>query len=434
MQTIRNKWAAPFLVLWTGQSLSLLGSSVAQFALVWWVTTLTGSATVLATASLMAILPGVFLGPIAGAYVDRLSRKRVLVAADAVVALAALWLAYLFWSGAMQVWHVYVVMFVRSIGGSFHFPAMQASTTLMVPREHLARVAGLNQALNGVMNIGGPPLGALLLSLLPLYGVMLIDVGTALAAIVLVLSIAIPQPERTAAEAGTARPSIWTDVREGLRYVAGWRGVLLLMIAAMLLNLIVSPALSLMPLLVTRHFQGDALQLGVLESAWGLGVVGGGLLLGVWGGFRRRIYTSLTGVILMGVGLGIMGIAPRSLFWLAVAGNAFAGVMSPIANGPLFAVLQATVAPEYQGRVFTVINSLAMAMMPLGLVAAGPLADWLGIRIWYVIGGVACVVIGTAAMKVRAIVDIEQNHQPAGLYEGALVPVAVDWDENSGDV
>ncbi len=431
-----GKWAGRFFSIWTGQALSLVGSSVAQFALVWWVTTLTGSATVLATAMMVAVLPGVFLGPIAGAYVDRWNRRLVMIAADGVVALAALVLAYLFWSGSMQVWHLYVVMVVRAIGGSFHWPAMQASTTLMVPKEHLSRIAGLNQTLNGVMSIAGPPLGALLLAVMPLYGIMLIDVGTAALAIVPLLFAQIPQPQRSTGVQGAAadgkKQSIWTDVAEGLRYVWSWPGLFMILIAAMIINFVMAPASSLMPLLVTKHFHGDALQLGTLEAAWGIGVIAGGLFLSAWGGFRRRIYTTLLGVTLMGVGIIVTGLAPSTMFWLAIAGNAIAGFMNPITNGPLFAVLQATVAPDYQGRVFTVVNSLASAMMPLSLAVAGPLADWLGINAWYVIGGLSCVVMGVVARFIPAIVNLEQNHRGQHAEEQALVPATVEVAATDG--
>lgn len=330
----------------------------------------------------------------------------------------------------MQVWHLYVVMAVRAIGGSFHWPAMQASTTLMVPQEHLSRIAGLNQTLNGVMSIAGPPLGALLMAVMPLYGIMLIDVGTAATAILPLLFVQIPQPQRsTGVEAAAAegkKRSIWSDVAEGLRYVWSWPGLFMILIAAMIINFVMAPASSLMPLLVTKHFGGDALQLGTLEAAWGIGVIAGGLFLSAWGGFRRRIYTTLVGVTLMGAGIIVTGLAPSTMFWLAIAGNAIAGFMNPITNGPLFAVLQATVAPDYQGRVFTVVNSLASAMMPLSLAVAGPLADWLGIRAWYVIGGLSCVAMGVVARFIPAIVNLEQNHKGHVAGEQALVPAMVE--------
>jgi len=362
-----SNWTVPFFTIWTGQAFSLVGSSLVQFALVWWLTQSTGSATVLATATLVAILPSVLLGPFAGALVDRWNRRVVMMVADGFIALATLGLAYLYSIGAMQVWHVYVIMALRAIGGSFHWPAMQASTSLMVPKEHLSRVAGLNQTIQGALNIVCPPLGALLLGVLPLHSIMMIDVTTAALAILPLFFVHIPQPQRiapvTLAEGN--KPSLWDDVREGLRYIWNWPGVMAMLIMATVINFLFNPAFSLMPILVTKHFGGQAMQLAWIDSAWGIGVVVGGLTLSVWGGFRRRILTTLVGLVGMGLGTLVIGLSPATAFELALAGMLLAGFMNPITNGPTFAVIQSVVAPEMQGRVFTVIGSLTAAMSPL---------------------------------------------------------------------
>jgi DHA3 family macrolide efflux protein-like MFS transporter len=411
----RSNWKIPFFTIWTGQAFSLVGSRVLEFALIWWLTQLTGSATVLATATLMWVVPQVFLGPVAGALVDRWNRRVVMIVADSLIALVALWLAYLFWTGSIQIWHVYVGLLVRGIGGCFHWPAMQASTSLMVPDEHLTRVAGLNQTMQGALNVVGPPLGAMLLALLPFEGIMLMDVGTAMFAVAPLFFVHVPQPER-AAEPEDGRPargkapSVWSDVRAGLRYVWGWPGLFAVLIMATVLNFVVNPAFSLMPLLVKGHFGGDALQLGWLESSWGIGLVLGGLFLSAWGGFRRRVYTSLTGIVVQGVGIMLIGLAPANAFWLAVAGMFVGGVMNALVNGPMFAVLQAVVAPDMQGRVFTVVKSMASAAWPLSLAVAGPVADAVGVRPWYVVGGAVSVIMGLGAFFVPVIVNIEQNN------------------------
>ncbi len=417
-------WKVRFFAIWTGQAFSLLGSALVQFALVWWLTQTTGSATVLATATLAAVLPGIFIGPFAGALVDRWNRRVLMIAADGLIALVTLGLIGLYVAGAMQVWHVYAAMFLRAALGGFHWPAMQASTSLMVPKEQLARIAGLNQTLYGVMNIISPPMGALLLAVLPLHGIMAIDVITAGLAITPLLVVAIPQPRRDDVAAVTqdgrrnAAPTVLADLRAGLRYVAGWPGLLAILIMAMLLNFIINPAFALMPILVTKHFGRGALELGWLESAWGIGMVAGGVTLSAWGGFRRRIVTSLIGVIGMGLGTLAIGLSPASAFELALAGMFFGGFMNPIANGPLMAITQAAVAPEMQGRVFALIQSAATAMMPLSLLVAGPLADALGVRVWYVAGGVACAVIGLFAFTVPAIMHVEENGHAAPRASG----------------
>jgi DHA3 family macrolide efflux protein-like MFS transporter len=404
-----RKWLAPFFTIWGGQAFSLLGSQLVQFALVWWLTKTTGSATILATATLVALLPQVFLGPLAGALVDRWNRRAIMIVADASIALVTVGLAVLFWTGQVQIWHVYLLMFLRAVGGGFHWPAMQASTSLMVPKEHLARIQGLNQML-GAMNIGSAPLGALLLGLLPMQGVLSIDVGTALLAILPLLFIPIPQPERSASqESPSGKTTVLQDIGAGFRYVWGWPGLMMIMVMATLINLLLTPAISLQPILVTKHFSGQALELAWMEAAWGLGVVAGGLTLSAWGGFRRRVVTSLAGLLVLGLGMAVIGLVPSSGYWLAVAIIFIVGFTNPIINGPLLAIVQVVVAPEMQGRVFTLMVSVASAMMPMGLLVAGPVADALGVQTWYVIGGIATTLIGLVAFFVPAIMHIEDE-------------------------
>ncbi len=413
-------WKLPFFTIWTGQAFSLVGSRAVQFALVWWLTQLTGSATVLATASVVTIVPEIFLSPIAGAYVDRWNRRIVMIVADGMIALALLWLVYLFWVDAVQVWHVYVVMAARAVGGSFHWPAMQASTSLMVPDKHLTRVAGLNQTLNGVLNIIAPPLGALLMGVMPLHGVMLIDVGTAMLAITSLLLVQVPQPRRD--DMGTEKPSIWADMREGLGYIQSWPGLMALIGVAMIVKIALTPAFSLLPLLVSQHFHGGAAQLSLLEAAAGVGIVGGGLILSAWGGFRRKIYTTMLGMVILGLGFVALSLTPGGLFWMALASIFVAGLMIPLIDGPIMAILQGTVAPEIQGRVFTMMGSLIWITSPFSLAVAGPVSDWLGLQVWYVTAGVMCVATGLAGFFVPAIVNIEENNNGASAKVKPLAP------------
>ena len=413
-------WKFPFFTIWTGQALSLIGSKVVQFALVWWLTRLTGSATVLATASMVALIPEIFLGPIAGAYVDRWNRRIVMIVADGMIALALLWLVYLFWVDATQIWHVYVVMAVRAVGGSFHWPAMQASTSLMVPQKHLTRVAGLNQTMNGALNIIGPPLGALLMEVLPLYGVMLVDVGTAILAIAPLLFVHVPQPKRD--DLGVEKPSIWADMREGLRYIRGWPGLMALIGVAMIIKIALTPAFSLLPLLVSVHFNGGAAQLSLLEAVAGVGIMMGGLLLSMWGGFRRKIYTTMMGMVVLGLSFLVLGLTPGGLFWMALASIFVVGLTIPLIDGPIMAILQGTVAPEIQGRVFTLMGSLLWITSPFSLAVAGPVSDWLGLQVWYVTAGALCGVTGLALFFVPAIVSIEENANRVGTEAEPLAP------------
>jgi DHA3 family macrolide efflux protein-like MFS transporter len=401
---------APFFTIWTGQAISLFGSELVQFALVWWLTERTGSATVLAFATMMALLPQIFLSPFAGVLVDRWPRRRVMIIADSVIALASVVLAVLFRLELVRIWHVYAIMFIRSAAGAFHWPAMQASTPLMVPERHLSRVAGLNQALYGATGIAMPPLGALLLRLLPVHAILGIDVGTALLAIVPLWFIAVPQPPLTDRSPRASGPlAVLADLRDGLRFVLGWRGLVLIMGMATLLNFLFNPAFALLPILVTDHFRGGPLQLAWLQSAWGLGMLAGGLTLSVWGGFKRRIVTAMLALVLQGIGILIVGFTPATALQLAIGALFFAGFMNPIVNGSFNAGMQAIVPPQMQGRFFTLVISASAAMSPLGLAIAGPVSDALSIQAWFVFAGVASTLMGAAMFSIPAVMQIEDK-------------------------
>jgi DHA3 family macrolide efflux protein-like MFS transporter len=263
-----------------------------------------------------------------------------------------------------------------------------------------------------------------------------IDVASAAFAIVPLFFVHIPQPAQreawgrvgaTSAERQD-KPSLWDDMYEGLRYVWGWSGLRAILLMAMVINFVFTPAGSLLPLLITRRFGLGALELGWINSAWGVGVVLGGLALGVWGGFRRRIVTSLAGVVGMGVGALFVGLSPETAFWLALSAMSVTGFMNPMANGPIHAIFQSAVAPEMQGRTFAVVGSACSAMAPLGMAIAGPVADALGVHSWFVMAGASCIVMAVWGLLNPAVMNIESNQQTPCVAEDktstpATVPI-----------
>lgn len=410
------RWKTKFFTIWTGQAFSLFGSRIVQFALVWWLTSTTGSATVLATASLVALIPEIVLMPIAGVYVDRWKRRLVMIFADAGIALASLALAYLFWIDAVQVWHIYVVMVIRAIGGAFHWPAMQTSTSMMVPNEQLTRVAGLNQTLNGVLNIFGPPLGALMMEVLKLHHIMLLDVLTALLAISPLLFLSVPQPKRIDLEEGGSKPSMLTDLVFGLRYVATWKGLMLLTLMAMLFKTATTPAFTLFALLVKDHFKGGAVQYSAVETALGIGLLAGGVALSIWGGLKNRgsrkdgrVRTALSALAISGVFFVVIGYTPANAFWLLLASVFSMGIFLPFVDGNFAAVLQSSISPEVQGRVITIVISLLSLSSPIGLAMAGPVSDHFGLQTWYIAGGILTVLSGAAMLAIPAVIYLEEG-------------------------
>jgi DHA3 family macrolide efflux protein-like MFS transporter len=411
---VNATWAAPFFTIWSGQALSQLGSRMAAFALIWWMTQTTGSATVLATGTLLGYLPYVVLGPFAGALIDRWNRRIVMIVADTVIALTTAILAYLFWTGSIQVWHVYVVTLIGSLAGTFQGMAMFTSTSLLVPERHMSRVQGANQTLNGILSIGAPPLGALLLALLPMHAILGLDIATAAFAIAPLFFIPIPQPPRTGTDGPVTGTSLWADVKSGFLYIWRWPGLRYILMIGSSMNFFGNASFALMPLLISEHFGLGAIYLGWFEAAFGSGIILGGLILIAWGGFRRRILTTLVGWSLFVPGMLLIGFAPGDGYWLAWVGMLIGGIGSSVNNGAFNTLILACVKPEMQGRVGSVIGSVAQVTTMVGLMVAGPLTDWLGdARFWSVAGGIYYVIVVPVAFLTPTILHLEEERPGA---------------------
>jgi DHA3 family macrolide efflux protein-like MFS transporter len=403
-----NHWEKLFFTIWTGQAFSIFGSSLVEFSLIWYLTDKTGSATVLSINMLFMLLPYLLLSPFAGALVDRWSRRWVMIVADTFIAFTTVLVMGLFYLNAIQTWHIYLVIFLRSSAGLFHYAAMQASTSLMVPEQQLNRVNGLNQALRGGMNIIAPPIGAILIGILPMHQVLLVDIITAAIAVIPLLFILIPQPVRAAEENGNMK-GLFADIRDGISYTRRWPGMVSLMVVSLLVNFAFNPINALLPLVVKNHFMGGALQLSWVEMGIGLGIVVGGITMSIWGGFRKRMVT--VGLCLTITGLGFMGIGflPSNGIWLCVTLMFAVGVVLPFIDGLINAIIQSKAAPEYQGRLVTLLTFSSKIMVPLSMMISGPVADSLGVLFWYRYGGLMIVLLAIMAFASPALMRIEEG-------------------------
>jgi len=400
-----RNWKRDFFTIWGGQSISLVGSGLVQFALVWWLTVETGSATVLALGTLMGVLPQILITPWAGAYVDRWNRRRTMIAADSAIYFLALLLMLAFLAGTAEVWMVLLAMFGRAAVSGFHWPAMQAATSMMVPERHLGRVGGLNQAMFGLSSIIAAPAGAVLIALFPMWAVLSVDLVTAVLAIVPLLFIPVPQPKKEAA----GRPSLMKEMKEGLAFLREWHGAIPIIVLFMIANLLLSPAFSLLPLLVMDHFQGGAAEYAAMEALAGIGMLIGGILLGAWGGGRRKIVTMLVSTFALSLAITAMGMVPAERLLLAYGLAATVGLSLSLVNGSMMAMMQASVPFAKQGRVFALISAGVAAMMPAGLLMAGPLADAFSVRTWYLVAGVPMIALSLAYMSSRSVLNIEDQ-------------------------
>ncbi len=395
MSTIKN-WKVNFFTIWGGQAISQMGSYLVGFAFVWYLTETTGSPTVLAIGSLMNMLPQIIVSPFAGVLIDRLNRKTVMLFSDIITAAFTLLLGVLFALDSVQIWQIYLVMFIRNVGGVFQWSAMTVSTTLMVPKKALGRIQGLNQTLYGLLTVATPPLGALLISWMATENILYLDVITAAIAVAALAFMPIPQPQKAQAAPGgkPSATSIWQDLREGLKYISTTPALKLIILIAMLVNFLLKPVYALLPLLVTAYFEKGAIELGLLEAISGIGMVIGGLLLSLWGGLKNQVHTTLLALVLAGLGLAGLRLVPPDRFFLGTGLLAIVGFTYPFLDGPLNAILQARVPPEKQGRVFSLYWTGAALASPLGYLSVGPIADHLGLLFWFMAGGIIIALTG----------------------------------------
>lgn len=402
-----ERWCLRFWMIFSGQALSLVGSALTQFVLLWWIADTTGSVAALATAGMAAMLPQALLSPLGGTFADRYNRRLLMIAADVISALCMAVLIVLFLTERIELWHAYVMMFIRSAMQAFQTPAATASMAMLVPRDFLPRAAGLNQSMQSFTVVAAAPLGALAISVMPMGWALGIDVGTALLGIVPLLVFRIPQL-RAAGARGIG--GIWTEFREGLTLVWGHPGLRRLYGLLGAVVLVIMPSFALLPLLIKEHFNGGAPQVALMEGLAGIGMVLGGMVVAALAP-RRQVPWVLWGFAASCLALALTGLVPGRLFGVAVAWWVLSGFTFILGNAPLTALLQATIPNQLQGRA---LSLLAMAMglaAPVGLALATPLGEWIGIRWLFVLMGVAGTLVSLAGFLSPPLrkLDMEQR-------------------------
>lgn len=403
----RSRWQPRFWAIWLGQGVSLTGSALTQFVLVWWITSTTESSNALAMAGIAALLPQALLGPLGGTLADRLPRRFIMIVADSITALCTVFLALLFATNSVQLWHIYTLMFIRSSMQAFHFPAFSASTPNLVPVSWIPKIAGFNQTLGGIMNIAAPPLGALAFAWLPIGGALMIDVVTAVLGITPLLFYAVPQPKETQNKTS----SVWNDFKEGVRFVVYDRGLLSLYLLIGLVVLLVMPAISLSPLLVLQHFSGGPNEVALMRGLSGVGIILGGLLVMVLPR-HRAVMTALLAYALACGTIALTALAPENALWLAVIWFTVCGLSLSVGNAKTFAVLQTVVPNHMQGRTLSLLNTIKGFSAPMGLLLAGPIAEVVGVRAIFVWGGAVCGVVCLLGLRLPALHRLEQIKPP----------------------
>ena len=401
-------WKKIFAIIWSGQAFSLLSSSIVQFAIVWWLTAKTGSAGVLAGALIVVILPQIVLGPFIGVWVDRWNRKTIMIAADSFIAFCSVITGLLFYFDVIALWHIYTLLIARSIGEAFHYPAMQASVPLLAPEEQLTRIAGINQGLWSVGHIGGPALGALLVTLSSMPVIMLIDVAGALLAVVSLLFVHIPRPPKTSeTHAGGVLRELWA----AFKVIHANKGLFLLILMFVLCVFISLPVNALFPLMTFNHFGGGAWEMGAVEVAAGVGMLLGAALIGWWGGNTKQIVMINLAYVALGLSFFLSGFLPSSAFWWFVGCVMLSGLAMPFFNSPITAIIQRQVEPGMLGRVFSLFDTLSLLPGPFGLMATGFIADAVGIAPAFAAGGALIILVGLISFCIPPLMRLDKQNK-----------------------
>lgn len=385
----KEQWRKNFFRIYLGQAFSLIGSHAVQFAIIWWITVTTGSAISLTLATVVGLLPQAIIGPFAGVWIDRYSRKKIMILADALVALAsgALGLAFMF--GQPSLIFVYIILFIRSLGGTFHTPAMQAAVPSLVPKSELTRAGGLGQMINSACNMASPMIGALLMNILPIGSIMLLDIVGATCAILTLSTVKIPHQPQTG-----AKRSVIAEMKEGIAVIKQNKALVSVSFPVLLGSIVFVPLGSLLPLMVNGYFGGTAWHSGTVQTLYSLGMLAASMVVGMLRVKNKNFFMISLSLFMFGVFGFIGGILPSWAFWIFAVAVFMMGASGTVSNIPYIAYIQRTVPQENLGKVLSLIRSVMSLGTPIGLFVAGPVAQIIGVNMWMTGAGVLMMLVG----------------------------------------
>ena len=364
---------AGFTIVWLGQLVSVLATNMSGFGLTIWAFQKTGSATILGIVALSFTLPFLLISPFAGAMVDRYNRKLMMMVSDLGAVLATSAILILNSTGELQIWHLYIANAVYGMSNSFQWPAYSAAISTMVPKSHYARANGMMSLVESGPAVFSPILAGALLPLISLTGILTIDVITFFLAIGALLIVHVPQPALTE-EGQAGKGSLLQEAAYGFKYIFARRSLLSLLLIILCLNLTGGFSQSLTAPMILLRTNNNSAMLGVVESAFAIGGVAGGLIVSAWGGFKKRIRGMLFGWSAYALlGLILFGLGRNLYIWIPVA--VLSAITFPLTQSASNAIWQAKVAPDIQGRVFSARRLIAWLVDPIMPVLSGLMAD-----------------------------------------------------------
>lgn len=377
----KSNWYKNIVLFLSSQAISLFGSSLVQYAMMWYITLSTESGVMMTIYIICGFIPTFILSPVAGVWADRYNRKILIVLSDGLIALATLILAILFLMGFDDIWLLFLMAAIRAFGTGIQTPAVGAILPQIVPKNKLTKVNGINGSIQAIIMFVSPLVSAALLGMATMEIIFFIDVVTAAIAIgTLLIFLKIPLHEKAKDKQTT---SYLSDFKLGLQYVNSHDFLKKFFLFFALFMVLMAPASFLTPLQVARSFGDDVWRLTAIEIVFSIGMMAGGAIIAAWGGFSNKVKTMGFATVIMGVCTFALGSVPN--FWVYLFFMGVFGVAMPILNTPATVLLQEKIEEDYLGRVFGVMGMISTSMMPIGMLIFGPLADMIKIE-WLLIG------------------------------------------------
>ena len=376
-----NHWKRNTILFLGSQTISLFGSALVQYAIMWYITLNTQSGVMMTISIICGFVPTFFLSPFAGVWADRYNRKILIILSDSLIAISTLVLAILFLMGYEALWFLFLMSAIRAIGTGIQGPAVGAILPQLVPEDNLTKVNGINGSIQALIMLVAPMVSAALLTMASMEAIFFIDVVTAAIAVFILLTFLHIPIHAKAAEKQTT--SYFSDLKQGFIYIQNHAFVKKFFVFFAFFFVLAAPVAFLTPLQVTRSFGDDVWRLTAIEITFSIGMMLGGVFMASWGGFKNKIHTMTLAALVMGACTFALGVVPN--FWIYIIFMGIVGVAMPIFNTPSTVLLQEKVEGDYLGRVFGVLGMISTSMMPLGMLIFGPIADIIDIE-WLLIG------------------------------------------------
>ncbi len=379
-----NKQIVLFLI---SQNVSLFGSSVVAFAIIWHITLETSSGLWMMLSTVCSMLPQVVISLWGGVWADRYNRKHLIMLADAFIALATLGLALAFLAGFQRLELLLAVAVVRSIGAGVHSPAVNAAYPQLVPPEQLARVQGINQTLGAILMLLAPAVGGVVLGSLTIVWAFMLDVVTALIAILILCFIKLEKVLRSDAPA-----SMLNDLKQGVSYAFKHPLLRRIIICYGFSFFLLTPAAVLTPLLIERSFGNSVWMLSANEIVWSAGSIVGGVFVSIYGNFKNKIRTIAVSLVAFGVTFALLGVAGNFVVYLIIMG--IAGFFMPVIATAETVFIQENTEASKMGRVFSIVQIISASAMPMAILLFGPLADLISVESILIVSGLLLAMTG----------------------------------------